>query len=72
MPLGDFPLMQTTGGGCPICGHPYINAVGHGWGVCKGVVRSDETYLGVTPDQVRQIVREELQRAGLGKPPGAA
>lgn len=59
---------QTTGGGCPYCGASYmLNPGPHGHGICnlsrERIVH--ERYIGVSPDQVRQIIREELQRLGL-------
>lgn len=75
MPLGDFndfPHSVTVGMLCPICGAQYINAVGHGWGVCKGAQNHTTRYISVTPDEMRQIVREELDAAlkkyGLPQP----
>lgn len=67
MPTGDPPFwpmnpyVQTFGPHCPICGDDVVNAVGHGWGICKRPEAKTTHYVGTSPDQVRQIVREELE-----------
>lgn len=58
----------TSGSMCPYCGQHY--AVGmHGLGYCYfqplHVPQPPvTTYIGVTPEQVRQIVRDEIAAAG--------
>lgn len=61
------PVHQTTTGPlCAICGGAVITATGHGWGICRSPERASvERYIGVTPDQVRQIIREELAKYHL-------
>lgn len=65
----DFVRMntQTTGGACSNCGQPYSPGAVHGPGICGHVPAGETRYIGITPDQVRQIVREELKRCALGK-----
>lgn len=56
-------MNHTTGGGCPICGRSYTEfPMSHGYGICNRPY-GETHYIGITPEQVRQIVREELERA---------
>jgi hypothetical protein len=56
----------TTGGACSYCGKSYTGFGVHGQGICDVVPRGEVRYLGVTPEQIRNIVRdvirEELRR----------
>lgn len=60
----------TTGSICPWCGFFYYEGGTHGPGICnaKRASVSETKYLGVTPDQVRQIIREELERFHAVRP----
>lgn len=51
---------------CWTCGKPFNFGV-HGSGICDKPKAGTVHYIGVTPEQVRQIVREELERAAAGK-----
>ena len=54
---------QTVGGPCcPICGKD-IRSGAHGTGICARSRYGDTQYIGITPEQVRQIVREEIRAA---------
>lgn len=59
---------------CNVCGNNYTSASMGGPGICPScdcgippqrtyvpAFQPSETYIGITPDQVRQIIREELQ-----------
>ena len=62
------PVRQTTtGGACSFCGRAYYEQGGlHGDGICNKVPSGEVRYIGVTPEQVRQIVREVLRAAMNG------
>jgi hypothetical protein len=66
----DFEFVRGTAGAnahCGICGQAYALGGIHGSETCAKSKETTLRYLGVTPEQMRQIVREEI-RAALGKP----
>lgn len=66
------PFLATTSGCCQCCGQPYGNGYAHGPGLCVpvGVGKATFTPFYPTLEDIRRIVREELERAAAGKNEG--
>lgn len=63
-------MSYSTGGCCPICGQEYWRQAAHGHGICNVYQIGTATTLPppLTAEDVRRIVREELER-WLPRPP---